>query len=59
MTSFIETAIQDKEKKTVVYHRYYHMFLKGELENLINSNFNGRLNINESFFDHANWVVIC
>ena len=43
MTSFIETAIQDKDKKTVVYHRYYHMFLKGEMENLINNNFKDRL----------------
>ena len=39
MTSFIETGIQDKDKKTVVYHRYYHMFLKGEMENLITANF--------------------
>ena len=34
-TSFIETAIKDDTKKTTVYHRYYHMFLKGEMETLI------------------------
>ena len=58
-TSFIETAIKDEEKKTTVYHRYYHMFLKGELEKLINENFEGKLKIIDGFFDHANWVVVC
>ena len=58
-TSFIETAIKDDEKKTTVYHRYYHMFLKGELEKLITENFEGKLNIIDGFFDHANWVVVC
>jgi hypothetical protein len=35
------------------------MFLKGEMENLINNNFDQKLLIKESFFDHANWVVVC
>jgi len=35
------------------------MFLKGELSNLIKNNFDGRLEIKDEFFDHANWVVVC
>jgi hypothetical protein len=57
-TSFIETGLRDEEKLTTVYHRYYHMFRQGELENLITANFEGRFKIEDSFFDHANWVVI-
>jgi hypothetical protein len=51
---------EDKElntdKKTVVYKRYYHVFKKGELEDLFNQ-ING-ITILESFYDHANWVTI-
>ena len=38
-SSFIETAIRDESKQSTVYHRYYHMFLKGEMEKLIEANF--------------------
>ena len=58
-TSFIETGLRDDVKKTTVYHRYYHMFMQGELEKLINDNFEGKLEIKDSYFDHANWAVIC
>lgn len=58
-TSFIDTAIVDPSKQSTVYHRYYHMFLKGELPKLIEDNFQGRFEIRDEFFDHANWVVIC
>ena len=58
-TSFIETGVRDDEKKTTVYHRYYHMFMQGELEKLIEDNFEGKLKIIERYFDHANWVVNC
>jgi len=34
-SNFIETAIRDKDKQATVYHRYYHVFREGELENLI------------------------
>jgi hypothetical protein len=34
------------------------MFRKGELENLIEANFAGKFEIKDSFFDHANWVVV-
>ena len=42
-TPFIETAIEDKDKQSTVYHRYYHVFREGELENLIVKNFAGKL----------------
>ena len=57
-TSFINTALHDTEKKTTVYHRYYHMFRQGELEALIEMHFPGRLRVVESWFDHANWAVV-
>ena len=58
-TSFIETGVRDDEKKTTVYHRYYHMFMQGELEKLIEENFDGKLKILDGYFDHANWAVVC
>jgi hypothetical protein len=58
-TPFIETAIEDKDKQATVYHRYYHVFREGELENLITKNFAGKLQISSRYYDHANWVVVC
>ena len=57
-TSFIETGIRDDDKLTTVYHRYYHMFRQGEMEKLITNNFADTFEIKDSFFDHANWVVV-
>ena len=34
-SSFIETGLKNDDKKTTVYHRYYHVFKEGELEELI------------------------
>lgn len=45
----------DETKKTVVYKRYYHVFKKGELEDLV-MDIEG-LKIIESYYDHANWCV--
>ena len=47
--------VVDEERQTVVYKRYYHVFWKGELEKLIEQ-IDG-LEVVESYFDHANWVV--
>jgi alkylated DNA repair protein alkB family protein 8 len=47
--------VLDKERKTVVYKRYYHVFWKNELEDLIKQ-IEG-LEVVESYFDHANWCV--
>ena len=44
-SNFIQTAIQDKDKKATVYHRYYHVFREGELEKLIAENFEGKLQL--------------
>jgi hypothetical protein len=55
-TGYIETAIKDETKKSTIYHRYYHVFKKGELEELI-AEVPG-LEIRRSFYDHANWCVI-
>jgi len=38
-SKFIETGIKDKDKQATVYHRYYHVFMEGELEKLIEQNF--------------------
>lgn len=42
-------------KKALVYKRYYHVFKNGELEELIQEI--PELEIEESFYDHANWCV--
>ena len=55
-SGFIETAIKDEAKKSTIYHRYYHVFKKGELEELIQEI--PGLEIQRSYYDHANWWVI-
>ena len=45
----------DEGKKALVYKRYYHMFKHGELEELIKEV--PEVEIDESFYDHANWCV--
>ena len=49
--------MEDKDKKATVYHRYYHVFVENELEQLIEEHFAGKLNIEDRFYDHANWAV--
>ena len=39
------------------YHRYYHVFREGELDQLI-TKYVTSLEIVESYYDHANWCVI-
>lgn len=54
----IETkGFLNKEKRSVVYHRYYHMFKEKELEALINQINN--IEIIKSYYDHENWCCIC
>jgi ubiquinone/menaquinone biosynthesis C-methylase UbiE len=48
--------IKEDKKNTTVYHRYYHMFKHGELEELIKDYDN--VEQIESFYDHANWCCI-
>ena len=56
-SKFIDTAIKDEDKQSTVYHRYYHVFIEGEMEKLIAENFAGKFDIVNKFYDHANWVV--
>ena len=58
-STFINTAIKDKDKQSTVYHRYYHVFREGELEALILKYFKDKLAIESKYYDHANWVVVC
>lgn len=50
-------GIECKEKRSVVYHRYYHVFKEKELENLL-LNIEG-IKILKSYYDHENWCCIC
>ncbi len=44
-------------KQASVYQRYYHMFKKGELEELVGEVKSVR--VLESYYDRDNWCVIC
>jgi ubiquinone/menaquinone biosynthesis C-methylase UbiE len=48
--------IKEEKKNATVYHRYYHVFVKGELENLLEKIEN--ISIIDSYYDHANWCCI-
>jgi ubiquinone/menaquinone biosynthesis C-methylase UbiE len=49
-------VFRDDEKKSVVYKRYYHLFVFKELESLLEDI--GGLEIVESFYDRDNWCVV-
>ena len=49
--------MKDKKIDCTVYQRYYHVFYKGELEDLINKA-SSEVEIIKSYFDHANWCCI-
>lgn len=51
------TGYTIKEKQSTVFHRYYHVFKQGELENLIYQ-LEG-VSILKSYYDHENWCCIC
>lgn len=46
----------DRERGSVVYKRYYHLFDKGELEDLVCQVPN--LEVTASFYDKSNWCCI-
>lgn len=52
---FLGDIFVNEAKKTIVYKRYYHVFKKGELEDLIKEL--NLADIVESYYDHANWCV--
>ena len=49
--------MKDKKIDCTVYQRYYHVFYKGELEDIINKT-GVEVEILKSYFDHANWCCI-
>ncbi|GAQ85696.1 hypothetical protein KFL_002490140 [Klebsormidium nitens] len=49
-------ARRDPLKQALVYERYYHVFVEGELERLVNEV--GGCTIVDHFFDKSNWCVI-
>ena len=49
--------MEDKNIDCTVYQRYYHVFYKGELEDIINKT-GDNVEIVKSYFDHANWCCI-
>lgn len=56
LTSLGPEIIKEEKKNATVYHRYYHVFVKGELEELLKLIEN--ISILESYYDHANWCCI-
>lgn len=48
-------ATVDMEKKSVIYKRYYHVFMEKELDELIKKH--KQLEILGSFYDKENWAV--
>jgi alkylated DNA repair protein alkB family protein 8 len=46
----------DRQKNTVVFQRYYHLFNEGELEELIEKQVEG-VELKSSVYDADNWVV--
>ena len=48
---------EDTNINCKVYQRYYHVFYKGELEDIIMKT-GANIEIIKSFFDHANWCCI-
>ena len=49
---------EPSQKKKAVYHRYYHMFEEGELEELFRGVQGYEVEIERHFFDHANWAAV-
>lgn len=47
----------DEATEDFTFHRYYHVFREGELDQLI-ENYVDNLHIISSYYDHANWCII-
>ncbi len=57
--SDIEKKINEA-KQTIVYQRFYHVFKKGELEELINEiqkEMSIQIEVLNSYYDHENWCI--
>ena len=49
-------VLEEKEIDCKVYQRYYHVFKKGELEEIIKKA--GEVSVVRSYYDHANWCCV-
>ncbi|XP_066319512.1 tRNA (carboxymethyluridine(34)-5-O)-methyltransferase-like [Miscanthus floridulus] len=49
-------AKKDEKKGTVVYNRYYHVFVEGELQRLVSGIKNAT--IVDQFYDKSNWCIV-
>lgn len=49
-------AKKDDKKGTVVYNRYYHVFVEGELQRLVDGMKNAA--IVDQFYDKSNWCIV-
>lgn len=52
-----ESLMSDSGGGAITFHRYYHVFREGELDQLI-ERYVENLHIISSYYDHANWCVI-
>ncbi|XP_042905628.1 serine-rich adhesin for platelets [Parasteatoda tepidariorum] len=52
-----ESLPENETGGLMAYHRYYHVFREGELDNLIETHVDN-LHIISSYYDHANWCVV-
>lgn len=52
-----ESLPSDNGGGSITFHRYYHVFREGELDQLINK-YVENLHILSSYYDHSNWCVI-
>lgn len=56
--AFVDWKLQKSDK---VYKRYYHLFIKGELEQLVNKsakNLQIEIEVINSFVEHGNYIII-
>ncbi|CAN6253266.1 unnamed protein product [Urochloa humidicola] len=49
-------AKKDEKKGTVVYNRYYHVFVEGELQRLVSGIENAA--VVDQFYDKSNWCIV-
>ena len=52
-----ESLPSDNGGGAITFHRYYHVFREGELDQLI-ERYVENLHIISSYYDHANWCVV-
>ncbi|XP_066905658.1 serine-rich adhesin for platelets isoform X2 [Halyomorpha halys] len=52
-----DSLLSDSGGGAITFHRYYHVFREGELDQLIEK-YVENLHIISSYYDHANWCII-